>query len=199
MLVIDGTFAGLRRVRLKASRRVIEVEHAHPHDHDELGHAAPRAHDHAHVGAEIEARVGQPVSAGPPTRRPHRHRGSSHAHAHRHELTLPVEATARYGRGTATGIGMLHGIGIESPTQIAVFVAATSATGLGFGLALLGTWVVGLIAANAALAFLAGGGLLQAERSFPVYATLAVLVSCMSIGLGTLYLTGLDVLPGILV
>jgi hypothetical protein len=55
-----------------------------------------------------------------------------------------------------------------------------------------------LIVANAAIASLAGAGLLQAERNFLIYATLAVVVSLMSIGLGVLYLLGLDILPAIL-
>ena len=93
---------------------------------------------------------------------------------------------------------MLHGVGVESPTQIAIFVASTAAVGVSFGLLLLATWVAGLIIANAAIAALAGAGLLHAERSFPIYAGLAVVVSVMSIGLGVLYLLGLDILPGIL-
>jgi hypothetical protein len=51
--------------------------------------------------------------------------------------------------------------------------------------------------AGGTIAALAGAGLLHAERSFPVYAGLAVVVSLMSIGLGVLYLLGLDILPGI--
>jgi len=46
---------------------------------------------------------------------------------------------------------------------------------------------------------LAGAGLLHAERSFPIYATLAVVVSLMSIGLGVVYLLGFDILPAILI
>ena len=111
---------------------------------------------------------------------------------------MPTDATTSYGNGTATGIGMLHGVGIESPTQIAIFVASTSAVGVSFGLVLLGMWVAGLIISNAVLAGLAGAGVLNAEKSFPVYATLAVIISVLSIALGTLYLVGLDVLPSIL-
>ena len=113
--------------------------------------------------------------------------------------SLPAHATARYGHGTAAGIGMLHGVGVESPTQIAIFVASTAAVGVNFGLLLLATWVVGLILANGVIAGLAGAGLLHAERSFPIYATLAVVVSLMSIGLGVVYLLGFDILPAILI
>ncbi len=204
MLMIDGTFAGLRRVRSAATRRFISVEHDHDHEHVDADHDASHAHDHAHVHseAEIDLRAAMPEPAavgwrGVRERFSHSHT-HQHSHHHRHELALPTEATTTYGNGTATGIGMLHGVGIESPTQIAIFVASTSAVGVSFGLVLLGAWVAGLIISNAVLALLAGAGVLNAEKSFPVYATLAVIISVMSIALGTLYLIGLDVLPGIL-
>lgn len=205
MLMIDGTFAGMRKVRNAASgNRSIEVEHDHDHEHDSVedpDHIARHAHDHAHRDATVAA-TPAPVPAlngwrATKARLRHNH-SHSHAHRHRHELALPTDATARYGNGTAAGIGMLHGVGVESPTQIAIFVASTAAVGVSFGLLLLATWVVGLIIANAVIAGLAGAGLLHAERSFPIYATLAVIVSLMSIGLGVLYVLGLELLPDIL-
>lgn len=210
MLMIDGTFAGMRKVRNAATGRTIEVEHVHDHDHDSdaaaVTHAERHAHDHSHqeasVDATVAASIDDEVLAAPTGWRATRQRlthGHSHSHPHRHELALPENADARYGNGTAAGIGMLHGVGIESPTQIAIFVASTAAVGVGFGLLLLAIWVAGLLVANAIIAGLAGAGLLQAERSFPIYAGLAIVVSLMSIALGVLYLLGLDILPGILV
>ena len=128
----------------------------------------------------------------------HSHATSSHhSHNHSHDLALPDQAGAAYGNKTVTGIGMLHGVGIESPTQIAIFVASSAAAGVGFGLALLGAWVLGLIIANAVLAIAAGAGLLSAERSFPIYAAVAVLVGVLSIALRALFIVGLDVLPAL--
>ena len=92
---------------------------------------------------------------------------------------------------------MLHGVGIESPTQIAVFVASTSVAGVGYGFALLTAWVIGLVLANAVLAVIAAGGMLRAERSFAVYASLAVVIAASSIAMGAVYLLGLDVLPAL--
>lgn len=220
MLVIDGTFAGLRRVRNGLGGRSISIEHEHDHEHEVASSediidlrrgdatAAKRTHDHAHVAEPaVHERVDALVDA--PTRaaeggwqnlrdRLHGHSHSvEHSHAHSHDLALPDRPGSSYGRRTATGIGMLHGVGIESPTQIAIFVASSAAAGVGFGLALLGAWVAGLIIANAILALIAGAGLLSAERSFPVYATVAVVVSVLSIALGMLYIVGLDVLPAL--
>lgn len=220
MLVIDGTFAGLRRVQNSLTGRRITVEHDHPHPHDhdhgeaiiDLRDSAESvvAHDHSHVVAHEldETLVPETVEANNTSadanstswrgfRSQLRDHSHSHSHAHQHDLALPDRPGASYGHRTATGIGMLHGVGIESPTQIAIFVASTAAAGVGFGLILLATWVLGLIIANAGLALVAGAGLLNAERSFPVYAAVAVTVSVLSIALGVLYLVGLDVLPAL--
>ena len=195
MLVLNGTFAGFRRVRQSVSGRQISVEHDHTHTHIDDVHIDVHAHDHAH--AEATAAVTAPVAAGRFGALRTRLHGHDHSHAHRHDLTLPDDPDATYGHGTATGIGMLHGVGIESPTQIAIFVASTAAVGVGFGLMLLGTWVLGLIIANAFLATVAGAGLLNAEKSFPIYAALAVVLSIASIVLGVLFIFGLDILPAL--
>jgi cytochrome c biogenesis protein CcdA len=187
ILILDGTFAGLRKVRTRRSARSITVEHDHDHPHEDEAHTESFAHDHAHVIAESHVPaeiVGRPVGRGPWLRR--------HRHAHRHDLVLPESASAGYHGRTATGIGILHGIGVESPTQIAVFVASTSVVGAWAGLGLLLTWVVGLVVANCVLALLAGAGILHAERNFALYATLAVFVGVMSIVMGAMFIVGID-------
>lgn len=197
MLVLGGAFSGMRRVRGSRGRS-ITMEHEHDHRHETDEHAESFAHDHSHIDthAEIDLaevpvlKVTEPVTTSTRWSRSHRPALlSRHSHPHRHDLALPTSATASYGGGAATGIGMLHGVGIESPTQIAVFVASTSVVGWGFGLALLLCWCIGLVVANAAIAVAAGAGLLQAERNFGIYAGLAVVVSVASIVLGVLYIT----------
>lgn len=181
MLLVDGSLAGVGRVRQSARGRVVEIDHDHPHDHSSAAnHSSAAGHRHDH-------------------RKGHR---SGHRHRHRHEVELPGRATGRDERSpgavTATGIGMLHGVGVESPTQIAVFVASTTVVGATNGLVLLSAWVIGLILANTVLAVLAGAGVLQAERNFAIYATVAVVVAVLSIAMGVVYVLGFDVLPGIL-
>lgn len=199
MLVVHGTFAGIRRVRMARQGRTIDVDHEHEHDHGhELEHTTGDVvrHEHAHVAATD---VAVPVLVGAQSNDRWWGRFVSHRHTHHHELALPADPFSSYGGKTATGIGVLHGVGVESPTQIAVFVAATSVGGTGSGLALLTAWVVGLILANAALALLAGFGVLHAERSFTLYATIAVVVAIGSIAIGALLLFGFDALPELLV
>ena len=189
-LILNGTFAGLRRVRQGRRSRSISIDHDHEHVHGSETHTASFAHDHAHQQATVDAvPVGSGVTPSGLTR--------YHRHGHSHDLILPSSASARYGNGTAAGIGMLHGVGVESPTQIAVFVASTSVVGTQGGLSLLLAWVVGLIVANSALALLAGYGLLHAERNFAIYATLAAVVGAMSIAMGAMIIVGPGALAGI--
>jgi hypothetical protein len=207
MLMLNGTFAGLRHVKERAGHRRIEVEHAHTHTHVDGGHESLTAHDHSHVDAravaetEVEVLAANTTGADSGTsdswftrRTRHWPRTTSgqHSHRHRHELAVPETADARYLPGTATGIGMLHGVGVESPTQIAVFVVSTAAVGRSAGLLLLILWIVGLVMANMGLAVLAGFGLLHAERNFHVYAVVAVMVAVTSIVMGTLLAFGVD-------
>lgn len=192
MLVIHGTFAGLRRIRTARSSRKIAIDHDHPHEHDV--DESTEIHDHAHVQAVVTERA--TVTSGGRWRTPWGN-SRSHSHRHHHELALPNDPFSGYRGRTATGIGILHGVGIESPTQIAVFVAATSVSGTGAGLVLLLVWVAGLVVANAALAGFATVGLLHAERSFGVYAAVAAIVAVASIAVGSVLLLGLSELPGI--
>ncbi|MGI9645350.1 MAG: hypothetical protein ACR2O6_08590 [Ilumatobacteraceae bacterium] len=193
MLIFGEALSQLRRVRTRRAARSISVDHDHDHDHGTESHASAFAHDHAHMEATTDAVVEAPVGA--PAGRPGQ--PARHRHGHRHELALPTSASARYGNGTAAGIGMLHGVGIESPTQIAVFVASTSVVGAVGGIGLLVAWIVGLVVANSVLALLAGVGVLHAERSFAVYATVAVLVAFASIAVGVVYLSEFGSLPGV--
>ena len=188
MLVFDGTFAGLRKVRNLGGRRAIEVEHEHTHEHDnELSHDSTPAHDHSHesvAGTDVR----EPVAAGGSRFGRGRSHGHSHSHRHTHRADLPVDANGSSSAGVAGGIGMLHGVGIESPTQIAIFVASTAAVGQGAGMALLVAWCAGLVVANAGLAIAAGQGLLRPDHNAKLYKALAIVVALASIALGVYYI-----------
>ncbi len=189
MIVFQGAFAGVRRVRSVRSERKLIVDHDHIHEVDH-GHAHNRDNSHEHQLAPVGPAALAVTSKTWAER--------LHGHRHHHEVTLPRDAAAAgYGNGTAAGIGMLHGVGVESPTQIAIFVASTSVAGSGVGVVLLVAWIAGLVLANSVLALLAGYGLLHAERNFAVYASLAVFVAIASVAMGFLLVVGIDVLPEI--
>lgn len=184
VVVLEGTFAGLRRVRGRG--RAIVVEHEHPH-----AHVGAHAHEHVLPAGPEHSPV---LTRGTTLARLRR----SHRHAHRHEAVLPDRVDGGAGSGTAFGIGLIHGVGVESPTQIAVFVASTAMVGQTAAVGLLAAWIVGLVLANSGLALVAGAGLLHAERHFAVYVGVAVLVALLSIIVGSFLLLGAEVLPDLL-
>jgi len=96
----------------------------------------------------------------------------------------------RYGRASATGVGALHGVGIESPTQIAAFVAATNVGGRVGGLLLVATWVVGLVAANTVVAIMAGQGIGLASSHRRTQRGIGVAVGALSVTLGIATIAG---------
>ena len=201
MLVLDGAFAGIRRVRGRNGDGPVtleaEHEHKHEYEHGEELHRRVAFHDHAHDVADSEPKVVDPVPTGSGRSwsfASGENDSGRHTHRHRHVLILPTSTSDRSGAQAATGIGILHGIGVESPTQIAVFVASTSIGGRGLGLVLLVAWVVGMVIASAMLAVLAVFGLLNAERNFAIYRLVALFVAVASIAIGVLYLTGFAII-----
>lgn len=168
MLIRDGLFKGMKRIRRTSSGRSINVEHSHGHEHErdfEL-------HDHPH-GAKVT--------------------DSSHRHVHKHELLLDNESISS---PTAIGVGVLHGIGVETPTQIAIFVATTQATGKAGGLLILLFWVVGLIIANSAIALLSIGANDWLRTHTVFYRVLAAIIGIVSVIVGILVLIEKDgILP----
>ncbi len=189
ILILNGTFRGLRRVRDASHRRRVEISHEHDHVHaSSPDHEDAKAHDHAHV--EELAAVSQLAGRQGWSQFLPSTLGKRHRHQHHHDLSLSKDMLVSPGNGTAIGIGALHGVGFESPTQIALFVASTSMVGFDDGLILLVVWVVGLVVANAFLAGLASFGLLQAERNFAVYAGIAIAVGLVSIVMGIMFLLG---------
>lgn len=168
MLIRDGLFKGLKRIRRTSSGRSISIEHSHGHEHErdfEL-------HDHPH-GAKVT--------------------DSSHRHVHKHELLLDNESISS---PTAIGVGVLHGIGVETPTQIAIFVATTQATGKAGGLLILLFWVVGLIIANSAISLLSIGANDWLRTHTVFYRVLAAIIGIVSVIVGILVLIEKDgILP----
>ncbi len=165
MLIRDGLYKGLQRVQRTARGRSIQIEHSHGHTHDGCG----ELHEHSH-----ELAIGE---------------SSPHHHPHTHEFVITGESLTR---PTAIGVGILHGIGIETPTQIAIFVATTQASGKSGGLLILMFWVVGLILANSAIAVISIGANDWLRKHSIFYRVLAAIIGMLSIIVGILVLIGED-------
>lgn len=125
--------------------------------------------------------------------------GSAHSHVHhvaRHSDTKPLTG---YGVGAATGIGVLHGIGAETPTQVLLLAAASSAGSAADGILLLGAFLVGLCGANTLVASASAFGFLNAARNFVLYATISILIAIASMLVGVLLIAGQsNLLPSLL-
>jgi high-affinity nickel-transport protein len=116
--------------------------------------------------------------------------GASPVHRHRHIATMPADPFPTVGRSTALLIGMLHGIGAETPTQVLIFVTAAGVAGKGGGLVLLVCFLVGLFAANTAVALVGTFGMLRATRNFYAYAAVSLVTAVFSVVTGSIFMLG---------
>lgn len=159
-LVIEA----LGRVRRRMHLRVVEIEHEHPHDHSQ-GHA----HDH-------EPRRHDETSAAPV------HTVTAHSHRHTHRQVVAM--ADGYGAKSALAIGMLHGVGAETPTQVLVMVTAAGLGGRTIGLAVLGSFVAGLLITNTVIAAMATYGILR-NRSGVLFRLLVIASAAFSLAYGS--------------
>ena len=170
-------FAGIRR----AYRRM-------------RGHTTPVVvieHDHAHSPAEVHDHAGALVPVATLPAREHRH-------GHRHVAPIPDDPFVNYGTTTALAVGMLHGVGAETPTQVLVFATAAGAGGRGAGLAVLISFLIGLVTANTAVTLASVFGFLNATKNWTLYAALSIVTGAFSLVVGALFLAGRDtVLPAL--
>ena len=158
---------GVKRLVARRRRRGEAIEHEHPHAaHADVHHEPDSAHTEA-----------QPV----------------HSHAHTHD---PDDLAADYGPRAAVAVGMLHGVGAETPTQVVTFLAAAQAGGVGAGLVVLVTFLIGLFLSNTAITLGATYGFKEAMQRRSVQRTLGAVTAVMSLVVGILFMLGQDaVLP----
>jgi ABC-type nickel/cobalt efflux system permease component RcnA len=118
-----------------------------------------------------------------------------HIHSHAHE---PGHSD-NYSKAGSAAIGMLHGVGAETPTQVLVFLAAANAGGAGAGVAVLLSFVVGLLISNTAITLSASFGFRVASRRVAFHLILGTLTALVSLWLGTLLVLGREAgLPALL-
>ncbi len=86
--------------------------------------------------------------------------------------------------GSCALIGVLHGIGVESPTQLLAIASAATIGSRAAGLGLLGFFVVGMILSNLAVALLAIHGFQSARRRSAVFLALSLLSALFSAIIG---------------
>jgi hypothetical protein len=167
MLIFSGVRKGYRWLRGRSRSSEIEHEHAH------VSHEGFEHHDH---DLDVVDRGG---SVAVQTR----------THTHRHTHSDPF---MNYGTGTSLAVGALHGVGAETPTQVLIFLTAAGAGGVRAGVIVLGVFLLGLFAANTALALASASGFLAASKRFGIYATVSVVTAVASLVLGVAFVLGQD-------
>jgi high-affinity nickel-transport protein len=140
------------------------------------------AHSHEHVAAESGHHDGSEDLVDGPSRIA----APTHSHSHAHD------GNADYTNKGAVGIGAIHGVGAETPTQVVVFLAAASAGGVAAGLAVLLTFVVGLIISNSVITLASVYGFASVSKRQSVQVGMGIFTAVMSIGIGVLFLMGND-------
>jgi len=169
MLLFSLARRGLLWIREHMHQDVAEeVEHEHEH-------ATGIHHDHESHALETEV-LGHSELTG------------RHRHVHKHSSA--ADPFMNYGRGTSVVIGMLHGIGIETPTQVLIFLAAVGAGAASEGFAVLALFLLGLFAANTLVTVSAAYGYLAARKRSAIYIAVSALTGVVSIVIGVLFILG---------
>ena len=93
-------------------------------------------------------------------------------------------------------IGMLHGIGAETPSQLALFFLTANLGGTSRGMLGLAAFAVGLVAMNALMTASMGGAFSASGRHPGVYHAIAWAGAAYSCIIGVIFLFGIsDHLP----
>jgi high-affinity nickel permease len=125
----------------------------------------------------------------------HGHHGRPGHHHHAHPEP-DDEMYQNYSRTTAFGVGMIHGIGAETGTQVALILGAATVANKTAGVAVLFAFVLGLILSNSLITVGTAFGFLRASRNFAIYATVGVIAGVFSLVIGTIFVAGwTSVLP----
>lgn len=98
------------------------------------------------------------------------------------------------GVATAFGIGSIHGIGAETGSQVLLLVSAGSVGDhfINWGVAMLFSFVAGLLVSNTMLALSLIFGFTTARFRTPMFAAMSVLTGFFSIAVGAVFVLGHD-------
>lgn len=97
---------------------------------------------------------------------------------------------------TAFTIGMIHGVGVETPTQVLLFVGAAGFAGSGTALLLLVAFILGMLVTNTTMIIASSLGYVSLSKSRALLVGAAVATAAYSLIVGALFLTGAEsILP----
>lgn len=114
-----------------------------------------------------------------------------HKLLHNFELSHhhPKHKEDKYGIASTFGIGVIHGVGAETPTQVAA-LAALVGIGEGMqGMIFLLVFVLGIFLSNFVIAYLSSVGYLKAKKQGKMYIFIGILTALFSFLVGLSFLT----------
>jgi high-affinity nickel-transport protein len=109
---------------------------------------------------------------------------------HGHDHPAPKEENWNYSSKSVAVIGVVHGLGAETPSQLAIFLLAANLGGVSKGFLGLAMFIAGLLAMNTLMTALAVG-LFGASSRLPRFQfVVTALTAIYSLAVGALFLFG---------
>jgi high-affinity nickel-transport protein len=105
------------------------------------------------------------------------------------DVQTPVRRR-NYGFTSAFIVGMIHGVGAETPTQVLLFLSAAGVAGKAVGMALVLTFIIGLLISNSAITLLSTFGFTGARKNTATLVALGGITAVFSLAVGTVFLLG---------
>ncbi len=181
-----GVAVGLlrRRPHKHAHAHAGNTVHTHLHAH-ELPAASEHTHHHTHVESRIAAAINLLLWFGWWVRR-----------FFDPQLAAPRQFRWNYSGKSVFLIGVIHGIGAETPSQLALFFIAANLGGTANGLMGLVGFAFGLVAMNTLMTATLGGAFGASGKQPWLYKTIGWAGAVYSLGIGVVFLFGLTgILP----
>ena len=94
------------------------------------------------------------------------------------------------GKRGALVVGIIHGIGVETPTQVLLFIAASGSSNIVSGLLILLSFVLGLLISNTLVTLVSLFGFTSLKNHRVAYLTLGCLAGVFSLVLGLVLVLG---------
>ena len=101
----------------------------------------------------------------------------------------PIKIDSLGKRGALVG-GIIHGIGVETPTQVLLFIAASGSSNIVSGLLILLSFVLGLLISNTIVTLVSLFGFTSLKNHRVAYLTLGCLAGVFSLVLGLVLVLG---------
>ncbi|MBY0548532.1 MAG: hypothetical protein K2W95_14780 [Candidatus Obscuribacterales bacterium] len=116
------------------------------------------------------------------SRHSHKHDKKA-SHTHESHAANDTPASTRVGFWGSAVIGVLHGLGVESPTQLVILTSAASVS-WALGLSTVLIFASGILVANMALALVVVTGFQSAKRQQLVFMALSIISALLGVYMG---------------